>query len=272
MIGRPGTRAVLFVLGAIGAASCGATLQTLPSGTGTPAADAPRAFEAAVERCRQITTFSAEMSVSGRASGQRLRGRVLVGLAAPASALLDAAAPFGASLFIYAARDGAVTLLLPREQRVVRGDDPAAVLEAVTGVPLGAAELRRTLTGCAPDGEASGGTGFGADWRRLAVGTSDVWLRRQSDNGWRVVAVVHRENTAGSWRADYADFQGDIPGTVRLTSGDEGGRFDLRLRLSQVDINPPLGPEVFTVAVPAALVPMSLDELRQQGPLAEGAR
>jgi hypothetical protein len=247
---------------------CGAALQQLPRGPGAPAADAAPAFADAVAACRRVRTMSAEMSVGGSAGGQRLRGRVLVGVAAPASALLDAAAPFGASLFIYAAHDAQATLLLPRDKRFLRHDDPAAVLEAVTGVPLGAADLRYALTGCAPEGEATAGRELRSDWRTVTVEGSEIYLQRIAGR-WRIVAVVRRDDQAGAWRADYAEFAGDLPRLVRLVSAEDGHHFDVRLTLSQVEINPELSPALFDVAVPPALLPITLDELRRNGPMAD---
>lgn len=259
------------VLSGLLATSCGAARQPLPSGPGEPASDASSAYSVAVAACRRITALSAEMAVSGTASGQRLRGRVLVGVSAPASALLDAAAPFGASLFIYAAHDGDATLLLPRDQRVLRHGDPAAVLEAVAGVPLDPADLRRTLTGCAPEGDAGAGRAFGESWRVVSVNGDEAYLRRR-EGTWRLVALRRGKDDGRGWRADYSDFDRDVPRTIRLTSADDGRRFDLSLRLSEVDVNPTLGPEVFALSIPPSLAPLSLDELRSAGPLAGPAR
>jgi hypothetical protein len=58
----------------------------------------------------------------------------------------------------------------------------------------------------------------------------------------------------------------NLPRTVRLTSIDSK-RFDLRLTLSQVEVNMPLGPEVFRVQVPAGAQPITLEELKGAGPL-----
>jgi hypothetical protein len=212
-----------------------------------------------------VSTISAELAVSGSAGGQRLRGRVLAGLAAPASALLDAAAPFGASLFIYAARDGAATLLLPRDGRVLRGGDPAAVLEAVTGVPLAADDLRLTLTGCARESAVTSGRAFGDSWRGVSLASGEAFLHRDSPNApWRLVAAVY-SGSGGGWRADYLAFEDGLPRNIRLVSGDRGRRFNLRLTLSQVDVNPPLGPDVFEPTIPDSAVPISLQELREAG-------
>jgi hypothetical protein len=247
--------------------SCGATLQKLPGGAGAPAPDAVAALAQATEACGRVTALSAELAVSGRANGQRLRGRVLAGLAAPASVYLDAVAPFGASIFIYAAENAEATLLLPRDARVLRHGDPAAVLEAVTGVPLGAADLRLTLTGCltATDGA---GSQFGEAWRSVTSADREAWLHRSSSDAlWRLVAVVHRPAGQPGWRVDYSDFQNGMPRTVHLVSAD-GRRFDLRLGLSQVETNMPLGPDVFDVKVPASAQPITIEELKRSGPMA----
>ena len=58
-----------------------------------------------------------------------------------------------------------------------------------------------------------------------------------------------------------------LPKTVRLTSLD-AKRFDLRLAMSQVELNVPLGVEVFTVQIPQGTQPISIEELRRSGPLA----
>jgi hypothetical protein len=47
------------------------------------------------------------------------------------------------------------------------------------------------------------------------------------------------------------------------------GATDLRIGLSQADLNVPLGAEVFRVKVPADALPISLAELRQAGPMGE---
>jgi hypothetical protein len=249
------------------AISCGASLQTLPAGTGSPAADAVAALKQALTACGLVTSISAELAVSGRANGQRFRGRVLAALAAPASVYLDAAAPFGASIFIYAAHHADATLVLPRDARVLRHGDPAAVLEAVTGVPLGPADLRMTLTGCLAAADGAGRQ-FGESWRSVTDADHEAWLHRQSrDTPWRLVAVVHRPAGEVGWRVDYSDFQDDLPGTVRLVSAD-GRRFDLRLGLSQVELNAPIDPDVFDIKVPTPAQPITLEELRRSGPMA----
>jgi hypothetical protein len=227
----------------------------------TPATDAREALAEATLSCRRITTLTAEIGVSGSVEGRRVRGRMIAGVAKPASARLEAVAPFGAPLFIFVARGREATLLLPRDGRVLEHGRPDEVLEAATGVPLDPPALGAALTACALNPSVDGARAIGDDWRVLHDGDGDVYLRRQpSAAPWHIVATVRPD-----WRADYSDFQTDLPRAIRLT-GTDRGRFDLRLALSQVEINPALGDEAFGVQVPRSATPITLDELRHSRP------
>ena len=119
----------------------------LPSGPGGPASDAAPALADATRACRAVSTITAEIAGSGSVGGQRFRARLTAGLAPPASARLEAAAPFGAPIFILVANGTDATLLLPHDDNVLEHGKPAEVLEALAGLPLDAAELRRALVG-----------------------------------------------------------------------------------------------------------------------------
>jgi len=247
---------------ALASASCGGPLVKLPSGPGPFAPDAADALTGATAACRAVSTLSAEVGVSGSVGGRRLRGNLFVGVAPPASARIEAVAPAGQPIFIFVATGNDATLLLPRDNRVLQRGRPAAVLEAAAGAPLDAVELRETLTGCVLSAGDAQGRQFGADWRVITVGPTEVYLRRNASPArWQLVAAVHRE-----WRAEYGDFNGGLPRTIRLAS-DDGKRFDLRLKLSQVEMNARLGPDVFRVQVPPDAAPITIEELKRSGPL-----
>jgi hypothetical protein len=257
-------RAVVFVA-ALLATSCGAPLMKLPSGPGAPAPDASALLEQATAACRGITTITAEVGVSGSDDGRRVRGRLLAGLEAPESLYIEAPAPFGAPVFVIGGTGGQATLLLPRDRRVLEDARAAAILEAVAGVPLDPAELRRTLTGCTSDATADEQAVAYDDGWRVLQGDETRYLRREKPAApWRLVAVVR--GGANGWRADYRDFVDDLPTRIRLVSS-EPRRFDLRLELSQVETNVDLPASTFRVAVPAGTQPISLDELQAGGPL-----
>ena len=265
---------------------------------GTTAADAREALDAAMHACRGVSSFAAEVGVSGSVAGRRVRARLLAGLASPGSARLEAVAPFGQPFFLFVARDNDATLLLPRDRRVIERGRAAEVLQAAAGVPLDATDLRIALTGCAVGPRASEATLAGPDWRIVPDGRGEVYLRREARDGpWRIVAAVRRGVTTGaptaattgvvagaaagtsspagpSWRAEYRDFpvgpgSDGLPRTVRLVSADGRG-FDLRLSLSQVETNPSLDAEVFSLRIPPGTAPITVEELTRSGPLAGG--
>jgi hypothetical protein len=147
------------------------------------------------------------------------------------------------------------------------------VLEAVARVPLDATDLRLALTGCPGAPRADEARQLGDDWRVVPDGAGEVYLRRDEPGStWRLVAAVRRRPGDGSWRAEYGSFQvrppaEGLPKSVRLTSLTEG-RFDLVLSLSQVEINGPRDANVFSVTIPPASQPITIEELRRSGPLA----
>lgn len=265
------------------AAACSPPLMRLPGGAATPAAPAEAAAALAqiTAACASIRTLTGELAVTGSAAGRRLRGRLLAGVAVPASVRLEAVAPFGQPLFFFVATGGEATLLLPRDERVLEHGRPDAVLEAVAGVPLGAEDLTTTLTGCAPAPTSAspeaGARQFGETWLVFggpgSAAGDELYLRRDSRTSpWQLVAVSRAAASNRRWRAEYTDRQSEVPRSIRVTSIDEGGNtgraFDLRLALSQVEINTTLGDEVFEVQIPPTALPITIDELRAAGPLA----
>jgi hypothetical protein len=278
------------------ATACAPALLKLPQGPGVPASDAGDAVAEATGACHGVRTFSAELAASGSIGGEGLRGRLLVGVAAPASARIEAVAPFGPPVFILVARGEDATLLLPREDRVIEHRMPQAVLEAITGVPIDAAELRTVLTACATAPDPNSGRSLGEDWRVVNDGPTELYLRRETRSGpWHIAAIVHRgpsDDRDGAapplspvppgppalraqqprrggaglvWRAEYRDFQDGLPRAIRLVA-DDSRHFDLRLAVSQVEVNGALGADVFHVDVPRSARPMTLEELRDARP------
>jgi len=258
-------RAVVL-LAAVTAASCGTPLMKLPTGPGEPAADAASLLTQATTACARVSSLSVEVAVRGSVDGSRMRGRLLVGVAGTDGMYIEAPAPFGAPIFVLGATGGSATLLLPRDRRVVEHASAGELLQAMAGVPLDGPALRTTLTGCpssaAPVGEQA--RGFGDNWR-VIDGPSTMYLKRErADAPWRLVSALRPG--ADGWRTDYSNFVDNLPRSVRLVS-NTARRFDLRLELSQEDLNPSLDPATFRVTVPAGTQSVSLDELRAGGPV-----
>jgi hypothetical protein len=238
-----------------------------PTAAGVPAPEFAQRFEDATRSCRDIRTLTAEAGLSGRVAGRRLRGRLQLGLGDPDALRIEAVAPFGQPMFILAARDGEGTLLLPRDREVLRGAPASAIVEALAGIPLSPPELRAVVTGCvSPSPSATGGQQYperGLTAITLADG-STVYVG-SIDGAARVVAA-HRSGLD----VEYRDYQNGLPRHVHLrrTGAIEAV---LTLDLSQMEIGVTLGPEAFTVDVPKDARPITLEQLRQAGPLGESA-
>jgi hypothetical protein len=234
---------------------------SLPGGTGRPDAGAPARFAAATAECGATRTWSGELRVSGRVRGDRVRGRLLAGSTKGGDLRLEAVAPFGAPLFVLAARSERATLLLPRESRALRDEPAADVLEALVGLRLTAADLHSLLTGCvAADPAASNGRAFADDWTAVDIGQGRTAFVRESAGGPRVEAA-----RLGHVDVGYAAYQGHSPREIRLVSRNGSGRLELLIALSQVERNVDLPEEAFRVDVPPEVRPLALDELARRG-------
>ena len=163
----------------------------LPSGPGAPAPDAADALAAGDRRVPRHS--HADRGNRGERHGRRPalpRRACSVGVAAPASARLEAVAPFGPPVFIFVAqrrrRDAAAAARRPR----ARARPPAEVLEAV-----GRRAARRRRSARDADRLRAGrcrsreGRALGADWRVIGGATGDaLYLHRD-----------RRRRSRGSW-------------------------------------------------------------------------
>ena len=258
-------RAAVVVALLITISACGSRKSpVLPSAGGSPFPGAAAAYTDATAQCSAVRTLSAELGLSGRAAGQKLRGHILGGFAAPGKMRLEAPAPFGRPIFTLVMHDDAATLVLNREGRVLRDASPAELIEALTGVALGPDELRAAVAGCGfgvVEG-VEGGQSYPGDWVTIESTAGRLWLRRIA-GAWRLVAVAR-----GNLEVRYDEFASGRPATVRLTAtGANANGTDLTLRLSQLEINIPLDAAVFDIEVPRDATPLTIDELRRSGPL-----
>ena len=242
-------------------ASCAQKTLTLPTGRGTALPDAADLHTGISKACAGVRTLTAELSMSGTAGGQRLRGRALVGFEAPDAMRLEGVAPIGPPAFILVAKGGEATLLLPRDERVLRDEKPGAILGALTGVMLAPADLEAILTGCVvPSPKVASGSELGG-WVILELeGGATLYLRR--DRGTLQLRAARRDN----WQIEYPQWQGSFPGAVRLVSTGEPA-VDITAQLAQLETNIDIDAAAFTVDVPNDTAPITLEELRQAGPL-----
>ena len=226
-------------------------------------ADAAAVHAAVSTTCRGIKTFTGELSLSGRAGDQRLRGRVIAGFARPGSMRLEGVAPFGPPVFILAARPGAATLLLQRDERVLRHPEARDILGALSGVPLAPADLLAVLTGCVvPDPKPVAGRLHERGWASIDVGDMATVFLQQANGMWLVRAARR-----APWEIQYDQWQGGLPRQVRLRSLEGQVPVDAILGVSQIEANVDVPATAFTLDVPSNTAELTLDELREAGPL-----
>jgi hypothetical protein len=241
--------------------ACAARIPPRPAGSATPDPTAIEAFRQATNACAGLRTLTVELRLSGRAGEERLRGTLHAGFEAPAALRVEALAPFGQPFFILAGRTNRATLLLPRDDSVLRDAPVAQILERLTGLSLGADDLRLILTGCLSDpANPTDGRAFNDSWRAVTLGTGIVAYLKPVNGALAVVAADH-----GDWRVDYASHLNGWPRQVRIRS--VSGHVDLRAALGELEINAGIDAQAFAVAVPATAAAITLDHLRSVAPL-----
>lgn len=263
---RASAAIAIAALLAAGAAACGVKRFEPPADPGVPLPDAAAAWAQASATCAPVRSFTAELGLSGRAAGTRLRGKIQAGFQAPGGIRLEGVAPFGQPVFILAGDATSATLLLPRDERVVRAAAAAEILEALAGVRLEADALRAVLAGCVVTGVPTSAT-VHDDLARFVFDEGEVYARRAGD-GWRIVAGLARP-----FLVEYLEHTGMWPRRVRISRQLPGNAgVDLTLAVSQIETNVTLPPEAFTIDIPPGAMPMSVEQLRQAGPLGEQDR
>lgn len=245
------------------AASCAPRLVSLPSDPGAPLPDFAETYRTVTAACAGVRTLTAELGLSGRAGGQGVRGRAIVGFERPQSMRLEGVAPFGPPAFIMVSRDMRGTLLLPRDNRVVRDEAPERILGALTGVALSPADLQAVLTGCVvPPGMPVAGRIHQNGWASIDVeGGASIYLEREGAQ-WRI-----RAGRRPGWQMEYPQWQGAFPADIRLRALDSGLDVNLSATVSQLETNVSLDQSAFAVNVPPAAIELTLAELRRAGPL-----
>ena len=244
--------------------ACAARMPPRPTGTAAPDPTAAAAFEVATASCRGFRSIEGEIALSGRAGGERVRGRVLTGLEAGGAIRLEAPAPFGAPFFILAGRNETATLVLPRERRVLKDTMVSAVLERLTGLSLSADDLRLIVSGCLVERAApADGRQFAGGWQAVTIGPERVAYLRPVQGRPVLIAADY-----GAWRIDYSQHANGCPRVVRVRSA-RAGEIDITARVEQIEVNTQINPRAWSVDVPSDADPMTLDELRSIAPLVD---
>jgi outer membrane biogenesis lipoprotein LolB len=247
---------------ALALSACAARTPPRPAGSPGPDPTAIDAFTSATAACRGFRSLTGELSLSGRAAGERIRGRVIAGLESGGSVRLEGVAPFGPPVFILAGKAEKATLLLPREQRVIKDTAVSSVLERLTGLALSADDLRLIVSGCLVDNAApTEGKQWPGGWQAVSLGSDRLAYVRRVQGVPMVVAADY-----GPWHVDYSEHLSGYPRAVRVRRAGDATT-DVVARVGELEVNTTINPLAFTLEIPADAEPMTLDELRSVAPL-----
>lgn len=260
---------LLLIVASVAIGGCAARRFEPPTGAGAPLPEFTRIFEQATKACRDVRTLTAEAGLSGRLAGQRLRGRLHMGLADGNSMRLELVAPFGPPGFILVAQGGEGTLLLPRDNAVVKAAPATELIDALAGLTLSPDELRAVATGCvAPAAKPTGGQQYPNGLAAIALeGEAMAYIDTRAGASGAASAGSGPRIVAARRPGLFVEYGKPVNGLPRLIRLRSEPRADLTLDLAQVDLNVPLEPAAFKVDVPADARPLTLEELRKNGPL-----
>lgn len=236
------------------AAGCATGAFVRPAGPSVPFPEAGDIWSDMTRRCVDLSSYRAQLRVSGRVDGERVPG-LMVGVAIDNEQIAMEARYGAARVFTLGGHAENVTLLLDRDARVVRGS-AADIVEALVGIPMAPSRLRELLTGClAPADELSDAARIGSVARLTAADVA-VYLRLRSGI-WQLIA-----GEFDGVVADYRRVDADGPREIVLRRPAET---TLTLQVIEFERNPQLGPGLFRPVVPESFVETSLETLRATG-------
>jgi hypothetical protein len=246
--------------------ACASARFVPPVGPGDPAPDAAAAWVEATRACRGVASYKASLRVSGRIGGERLPTTINIATGATPTGIRLEGRAANRNIFQLAGTADEATLYLDDGHRSATGR-PEDLTEALMGVKLGPGRWLALLTGCvASPPDFISGARYGAD---LAVTTPGgrVFLALEN-RAWRSV-----HGTFDGLVVTYGRFSSTLPGEWSLKS--EPGRdpaMDLSVSVDDMTAGDPIASSVFALALPDHVTAMTLDELRQSGPLRRKGR
>ena len=168
----------------IATAACAPKAPALPSGPGTPFDGYAAAYQEATASCRDVKTITASMGLSGKAGETKLRGRIDAGFAAPGRLRLEGIPPFGRPVFVLVADGPRATLVLPRDERVLRDAPRIAMSKPWRACRSAPTRLRTLVSGCGlASGAPADGRTFPNGWAAVSNGDATTFCAARAVPG-----------------------------------------------------------------------------------------
>jgi hypothetical protein len=259
--------ACVVLIGGLVQGACAVRYFAPPAGPGVPFDAAAATWQTLTQQCRGVRLYVAELRVDGwvGAPNQRVPATLQSAMTRQDDIYLEYPLP-GRSGLVMAGRAGQADFLLPRDERKLHAPT-RDIVEALTGLKWGAADMLNVLSGCVADSTGVvTGEQFGPQRAAFDLGSQVRAWARQRDGVWTLEAAT-REGLL----VEYLEYFGAFPSLVRISSTSSTVTpLALTFRLNQVQANIDLPPSAFTLTVPAEYTPMTLEDLRVNRPLREG--
>jgi hypothetical protein len=252
---------VLLWAVAMGSVSCAAHRFVMPSGRGEPAPDAAANWDEATRDCRSVRAMSATLVVGGKAGSSIPDLDVFTGATADGGIYLEARYSQSA-LFTFGGTAERATLVLQADNRFII-DRADRILDALASVAIGPDRWLALLSGCATTTPAmQSAERFG---KQVVVTTGGGRVVLESrDSRWRTVGAAFDHLTVR-----YDQWLPSAPAHWVLASApgvSPDVALDVRVRDPHIN-DPAIDPARFAPPLPAGATVMTLDELRESGPL-----
>lgn len=249
------------------ASACAPALFVPPAGPGEPAPEAASAWAQASAVCRTAPSYTGTIRVSGKVGPDHLPTTITILTGATPTAIDLEGRAAGRNIFHLAGTTGDATLYLDDGHRYATGRADA-LTDALIGIKLGPDRWLALLSGCvATTPEFQSGVRYGPE---LAITTPATRMYLEQVNGiWRTI-----DGTFDGLVVTYRQFTSSSAGPAALpvvwSLASEAGRdpsVSLSIHVDSATVGRALPASAFTVSLPADATRISLDELRQSGPL-----
>jgi len=243
------------------ASACAAKVFVPPTGAGVPAANAADVWKEASSTCADVKNINATLRVALRQGRLRSPGITVSAIATSAGQLRLQ----DSTIFAMAGTAAKARLVLRQDRRYVdgRAED---IVDAFIGARIGPERLLAVLTGCFTQAPASAKTPEAVQHGSLIeVPAPDgtMYLKRVSDR-WHVTAGI-----APGLNVEFRSFEGYWPMSWRATStatASDPVILDVTIE-DRVVNDAQIDPAAFQVVTPAGFTPMTVEDLRTNGPL-----
>ena len=252
-----GAASLALMIG-LAAAGCGGYRFVLPGGSPAPPASASSAWAEATRSCRDVRSYSATLTVSGRGIPKLT---VFTGATSDGGIYLNGRYN-GGEIFTLGGTADRATLVLHEDHTTVTAR-PEDILDALVGLKMTPARWLALLSGCVSTAPSSPIVQGERSGTRLVLTLSDARaLLDSASSRWRITGGVFDRMTV-----DYRAVGADWPQRWILAS-EAGASTAVKLDITSADphVNDPkVSTDGFTVAPPADAATVTLADLRARG-------